>query len=341
MLLAGEGRPGVGFRSEVIALVDSETGLVGRSVWTDERGEQVFSELKGEGTKEQNRIAGTILGGTGRYAGATGTYEFSWQFVIEAEDGSIQRTRRRPQGPLSARPTKRGKRAAMIAPGLLLKRAAPFAIAIGIWFTPVPAGLTAQAWHLFAVFVAAIACVLLGSFPLLTASMLAVGTVVLTGTITPAQAFSGFANSSVLLVVIAFIVAQAVVKSGLGRRISLLMVSRFGGSSARSRLQPRAHRRGHRAGVPQQHGARRRALPDRAVHRQGSGLRARQTQRAGGSAATSCSARWPSLAVSSALWLTATSCQPDRRADRAECRVQAQLRQLAPRLLGADAHRDR
>ena len=54
------------------------------------------------------------------------------------------------------------------------------------------------------------------------------------------------------------------------------MVSRFGGSSARSRLQPRAHRRGHRAGVPQQHGARRRALPDRAVRRQGSGLRARQ-----------------------------------------------------------------
>jgi DASS family divalent anion:Na+ symporter len=118
----------------------------------------------------------------------------------------------------------------MIAPGLLLKRAAPFALAIGIWFAPIPAGLTAPAWHLFAVFSAAIACVLINAFPLLTASMIAVATVVLTGTITPAQAFSGFANSSVLLVVIAFIVAQAVVKSGLGRRISLLMVSRFGGS---------------------------------------------------------------------------------------------------------------
>ena len=33
---------------------------------------------------------GTILGGTGRYVGATGTYVFSWQFVIELEDGSIQ-----------------------------------------------------------------------------------------------------------------------------------------------------------------------------------------------------------------------------------------------------------
>ena len=34
-----------------------------------------------------------------------------------------------------------------------------------------------------------------------------------------------------LLVVVAFLVAQAVVKSGLGRRISLFMVSRFGRSS--------------------------------------------------------------------------------------------------------------
>jgi hypothetical protein len=90
MLLAGPGRPGVGFRAEVIALVDSQTGLVGRSVWTDERGDQVYSELKGEGTREKNRISGTILGGTGRYAGATGTYEFSWQSVIELEDGSVQ-----------------------------------------------------------------------------------------------------------------------------------------------------------------------------------------------------------------------------------------------------------
>lgn len=90
MLLAGAGRPGVGFRSEVIALVDSETGLVGRSVWTNERGDQVFSELKGEGTAAKNHIAGTILGGTGRYAGVTGSYEFAWHYVIESEDGSIQ-----------------------------------------------------------------------------------------------------------------------------------------------------------------------------------------------------------------------------------------------------------
>jgi len=90
MLLAGTKRPGVGFRSEVIALVDSDTGLQGRSVWTDEHGDQVFSELQGEGTAARNHITGKFLGGTGRYAGATGSYEFSWQWVMEAEDGTIQ-----------------------------------------------------------------------------------------------------------------------------------------------------------------------------------------------------------------------------------------------------------
>src|SRR5262249_23653063 len=53
LLLTGAGRPGVGFQSEVIGLVDSATGFQGRSVWTDEHGDQVFSELQGEGTAEK------------------------------------------------------------------------------------------------------------------------------------------------------------------------------------------------------------------------------------------------------------------------------------------------
>ncbi len=197
----------------------------------------------------------------------------------------------------------------MIAAGLLLKRAAPFAIAIGIWFVPVPAGLTVPAWHLFAVFVAAIACVLIGSFPLLTASMIAVATVVLTGTITPAQAFSGFANSSVLLVVIAFIVAQAVVKSGLGRRISLLMVSRFGGSPlglaysivlTDAAIAPAFPSNTARGGV---------LFPIVLSVAKGAGSEPGDPEgrRLGGYLMFCAMA---SLALSSALWLTATSCNP-------------------------------
>ena len=90
MLLAGPGRPGVGFQAEVVGLVDSATGFQGRSVWTDEHGDQVFSELRGEGTAAKNRLTGTVLSGTGRYAGVTGSYEFSWQWVMDGEDGAIQ-----------------------------------------------------------------------------------------------------------------------------------------------------------------------------------------------------------------------------------------------------------
>ena len=129
----GPAAPGVGFRSEMIGLVDSATGLQGRSAWTDERGDQVFSELQGEGTAERNHITGTILGGTGRYAGATGSYEFSWQWVMETEDGSIQGRAVDLKGRVRPGP---GGRLAQMSTGLRLKRATPFAIAIAIWFLP-------------------------------------------------------------------------------------------------------------------------------------------------------------------------------------------------------------
>jgi len=90
LLLSGRGRPGVGFRAEAIVLNDSATGMVGRAVWTDERGDQVYSELRGEGTATGNRVEGVIIGGTGRYVNASGSYTFSWRFVLESEDGAVQ-----------------------------------------------------------------------------------------------------------------------------------------------------------------------------------------------------------------------------------------------------------
>lgn len=90
LLLAGPRRPGVGFRAEAILLNDSATGMTGRAVWVDKSGDQVYSELRGEGTATSNRVYGTFLGGTGRYAGVTGSYEFSWRFVLETGDGTIQ-----------------------------------------------------------------------------------------------------------------------------------------------------------------------------------------------------------------------------------------------------------
>jgi len=113
----------------------------------------------------------------------------------------------------------------------LAVRAAVLALALGLWFSPVPEGLVPEAWHLFALFVAAIVAVVIGAFPILTASVLALAAAVLTGTLAPAKAYSGFANGTILLIVVAFLVARAVVKCGLGERLGHLVVSAFGRST--------------------------------------------------------------------------------------------------------------
>jgi len=115
------------------------------------------------------------------------------------------------------------------------------------------------------VFAAAIASVLIGSFPLLPSALLAVAAAVLTGTVSPAKAFAGFANASVLLVVIAFLVAIAVVKSGLGRANQPVDGQPVRPIVHRACLQYRHHGRAHRSGLSQQHGARRCSVSDRAV----------------------------------------------------------------------------
>jgi DASS family divalent anion:Na+ symporter len=189
------------------------------------------------------------------------------------------------------------------------KQALSIVLVLGIWFAPIPAGLTSDAWHLFAVFAGAIFSVIVNAFPLLTASVLAVGAVVLTGTVDPAKAFAGFASSSVLLVVIAFLVANAVVKSGLGRRISLLVVSAFGRSTlglaysiflTDALIAPAFPSNTARAGVLY-------PIILSLVQNAGSRPEDAKTRRMGGYLMFCGMA---SLSVSSALWLTATSANP-------------------------------
>jgi len=114
LLLAGASRPAVGFRAETLVFDDSATGMIGRAVWIDDHGDLIYSELRGEGTAESNKIVGNFLGGTGRYSGATGGYEFSWRYVLEAEDGVVQgqseglKGRIRVGSPASATPDRSG-----------------------------------------------------------------------------------------------------------------------------------------------------------------------------------------------------------------------------------------
>jgi len=88
LVLTGPLRPGAGFRATAVVFNDSATGLVGRAVWTDSRGDQVFSELRSPAGSQT--VVGSVVGGSGRYRGATGDYSFAWRFLLEGEDGTVQ-----------------------------------------------------------------------------------------------------------------------------------------------------------------------------------------------------------------------------------------------------------
>jgi hypothetical protein len=89
LLLIGDNRLGVGFQAQAIGFTDTLAGMQGRCVWTDDRGDKVYSELKGEFVATGNHIVGTFVGGTGRYAGVTGEYSFQWRFIVASEDGTV------------------------------------------------------------------------------------------------------------------------------------------------------------------------------------------------------------------------------------------------------------
>ncbi len=89
VLLTGERGLGAGFQSRALAYSDGTASSVGRAVWTDERGDKLFSELRGAPVATGREIVGTFTGGTGRWTGITGEYRFEWKYVVDADEGRV------------------------------------------------------------------------------------------------------------------------------------------------------------------------------------------------------------------------------------------------------------
>ena len=97
--------------------------------------------------------------------------------------------------------------------------------------TPPPDGVTVNAWHLLSIFVATIVGVITKPLPMGAASVIGLAIVVLTETLPFSEAFSGFSNEVVWLIVFAFFVARGFIKTGLGSRISYFFMMLLGKKS--------------------------------------------------------------------------------------------------------------
>lgn len=93
---------------------------------------------------------------------------------------------------------------------------------------PRPEGITPQSWRLLAIFVATIIGSILRPLPFGAMVMIGVITLVATRALTINQALSGYADSTVWLVLSAFILSRGMVKTGLGRRIAFLFIRAIG-----------------------------------------------------------------------------------------------------------------
>jgi len=104
-------------------------------------------------------------------------------------------------------------------------------IGIMIWNSPIPSGITAQSWHLFAIFITTILGIIVKPLPMGAMALLGLTVTIITKTLTFTQAFSGFSNSVVWLVVFAFFIAKGFVITGLGKRIAFFFVGALGKST--------------------------------------------------------------------------------------------------------------
>lgn len=109
------------------------------------------------------------------------------------------------------------------------------AIGVAIWFfIPVPEGVTANAWHLLALFVGTIAAIIGKALPIGAIAMIAIALVAVTGvTNTSASgaindALSSFSNSLIWLIGVSIMISRGIIKTGLGSRIGYYFISVWG-----------------------------------------------------------------------------------------------------------------
>jgi anion transporter len=117
------------------------------------------------------------------------------------------------------------------------KSVAPLGVLLVLYVLPVPDGLKPNQWHYFAVFAAVITGLVLESMPVGAVGLIGLTVAIVMGYIDPDPnkslrwGLSGFADSTVWLIIGAFIFAIGYRKSGLGKRIALLLVRALGRST--------------------------------------------------------------------------------------------------------------
>ncbi len=117
---------------------------------------------------------------------------------------------------------------------LALRAGAPLVVGLLLALSPAPRDLPPSAWHYFALFAAVVTALITEPIPVALVGLTGIGIGAVSGLVyrSPAQAtawaLGGFANSTVWLVFAAYMFALGYSKTGLGRRIALMLIRAMG-----------------------------------------------------------------------------------------------------------------
>ncbi|MBN1756278.1 DASS family sodium-coupled anion symporter [bacterium] len=102
-----------------------------------------------------------------------------------------------------------------------------FLLFLIITFLPTPSGLTLEGQKALGLFVMASMLWFTNALPLPVTGLLIIALIPLAGILEASEAFALFGNSAVFFILGALILAAAMMKTGLSRRLSLMMISKF------------------------------------------------------------------------------------------------------------------
>lgn len=100
-------------------------------------------------------------------------------------------------------------------------------IPVLIYFIPAPAGLDETTWTMLGIYLSAIVGIILRPFPEPVMMIIVIGVAGLL-LADVGSLLSGYANGTVWLVFAAFAISQAFVQTGLGKRLSYVLIGKFG-----------------------------------------------------------------------------------------------------------------
>ena len=103
-------------------------------------------------------------------------------------------------------------------------------VLVAIFLAPAPDGLSIEGKNAIGIFVMAIILWVSGALPLSVTGLFVIALLPLLDVMSSKEAFSLFGNKAVFFILGAFILAAAMLKTGLSKRIALMMLSRFDGS---------------------------------------------------------------------------------------------------------------